>query len=404
MNKFTTITKCRCCNSNVELLLDLGNQPLANSYHEKDVILDEYPLQLNLCKDCWHTQLSVVVDPALMFRNYLYVSGTTSTLTDYFNWFSQFCIERYINYFNVRPVTVLDIASNDGTQLNFFKQKGLKTYGIDPAENLYNISSKNHDVVCDFFPSKNLNVNADIIVAQNVFAHTNDIYSFLTSCRDTLSKNGVIFIQTSQANMIPNNEFDTVYHEHLSFFNTRSMLNIVKRCGLILNNVFKFNIHGTSYVFEISNRVSDDSNTESVLESERIKGLYDFQIYKNFADNAKTIITDLTNTIQLYKNKGYKIIGYGAAAKGMTLLNYGSIILDLIVDDNPLKHNLLTPGGDIKILPPDIISNFSAECKIMFIPLSWNFFDEIVKKIQSKRSCVNDVYVRYFPKVVISNI
>ena len=396
-NNFIEISKCRCCDSNVETILDLNDQPLANSYHLESDKLDYYPLKLNLCNNCYHTQLSIVVRPDIMFKNYLYVSGTSETLKKYFEFFARFTIERFKNYFGSRPSNVLDIACNDGTQLNYYKEGGLDTYGIDPAENLHTLSS-NHNVVCDFFPSNKLSGSFNIIVAQNVFAHTNDISSFLKECSSLLDNNGILFIQTSQANMINNNEFDTTYHEHLSFFNSLSMKTIVEKCGLKLNNIFKFDIHGTSYIFEIS-KVSHDCNIESVINIERENGLYDRETYLKFSSNAKRVTYELKDKIDEYRNLGYKIIGYGAAAKGMTLLNFGNISMDYIIDDNQMKHDLYTPGTNILIKDIDILDDISE--RIVFIPLAWNFYDEIYKRIKLKRNIDTDIFIKYFPNIEV---
>lgn len=399
MSNFIEINECRCCGGEVETILDLNNQPLANSYHRVDEDLEYFPLKLNLCSNCYHTQLSIVVDSDIMFRNYLYVSGTSNTLKEYFDFFSIFTIERFKNYFGHKPNNVLDIACNDGTQLDYYKSKGVTTYGIDPAENLHPISSKSHNVICDYFPSNKINNKFNLIIAQNVFAHTHDIKSFLEKCYDILDDDSILYIQTSQSNMILNNEFDTTYHEHLSFFNSLSMRTIVEKCNLKLNNVFKFDIHGSSYIFEISKK-SYDSNIESVINLEKTKGLYDMKTYNTFVKNAKDITFNLKNTIDEYRKMGYSIIGYGAAAKGMTLLNFGNISMDYIIDDNQLKHNLLTPGTDILIKGIDILRDVDSD-KILFVPLAWNFYDEIYNRIKSVRDNDNDLFVKYFPKIEI---
>jgi 2-polyprenyl-3-methyl-5-hydroxy-6-metoxy-1,4-benzoquinol methylase len=400
MNNYTEIKKCRCCESDVKLLLDLNDQPLANSYHDGSSSLEEFPLKLNVCTKCFHLQLSVVVEPDLMFKNYLYVSGTTNTLKEYFDFFAKFTIERFKNYFNRRPESILDIACNDGTQLNYYKKQGLSTFGIDPAENLVDELNGEHDMICDYFPSKRIDRKYSLITAQNVFAHTHDIFTFLKSCSDIIDDEGIIYIQTSQANMVLNNEFDTTYHEHLSFFNSLSMKTIVERSGLKLNNVFKFDIHGTSYIFEIS-KSKYDSNIDSILKIEKERGLYDITTYERFEKNARKISLDLKYKVDEYKSQGYKVIGYGAAAKGMTLLNFAKIDLDYIIDDNPLKQNLLTPGRNIIIKPSSLLRTFSDEEKIVFIPLAWNFFDEINKRIKNERNNENDIFMRYFPQLQI---
>jgi len=401
MNNYRKITKCRCCEGELLEVLNLTDQPLANSYHPLHEKLPTFPLKLNLCKICFHTQLSVVVDPDEMFKHYLYVSGTTQTLKEYFDFFAKFTIHRFKTFFNVNAKTVLDIACNDGTQLNFYKNKGLETFGIDPAENLHEISSKEHNVICDYFPSNKLNRKYNIIVAQNVFAHTHTIFEFLTKCSELLEENGLIYIQTSQANMIKNNEFDTIYHEHLSFFNSLSMKTIVERCGLKLNNVFKFDIHGTSYIFEISKH-NLNSNLESVLKEEAKNGIYNIETYQVFAQNAKSIAIQFKKTIEEYRNKGYDVIGYGAAAKGMTFLNFAQTRLYYIIDDNKMKHDLYSPGSDTIIKGIETLAAKNKEHqKILFVPLAWNFYTEIRERIKKVRDNENDLFLKYFPKVKV---
>ena len=175
MSNYKEKKDCVCCGkSNLSLVLDLNNQPLANSYHKEDELLEEYPLGLNLCEDCYHLQLTHIVNPDLLFKNYLYCSGTTQTLRDNFEWFSNFVLENS----DIEVETVLDIACNDGSQLDCFKSKGINTYGVDPAENLHELSSKNHNVICDYFDSSLYDRMFDVIIAQNVFAHNENAKKF----------------------------------------------------------------------------------------------------------------------------------------------------------------------------------------------------------------------------------
>lgn len=397
MSDYISADKCRCCGaSELVEVLDLGAQPLANSYHKKDELLTEYPLSINLCPECYHTQLSVVVDPNLMFKNYLYVSGTTKTLKDYFDFFAKFTIHRFVHRNGSRPDKVLDIACNDGTQLDCYAEQGLSTYGIDPAENLIPRVSPKHKVICGYFPEDGFQEDFDIIIAQNVFAHTHDIESFMTKCKELLRDEGVIYIQTSQSNMFERNEFDTIYHEHLSFFNSKSMKAIVDRCGLVLNNVFKFDIHGSSYIFEISKK-NFDSNLESVLSIEENKGLYSIELYEEFSKNASRVVNDLKNKIEEYRSKGNVVVGYGAAAKGMTLLNFGSIELDFIVDDNPMKVGLLTPGTNTEIFGPEVLNSVE---NLVVVPLAWNFFSEIKNRVSEYRNG-ETIFIKYFPEIEV---
>ena len=398
--KFHTVNECRCCKSTcINIILDLNNQPLANSYHKEELEeLEKYPLQLMLCEVCYHTQLSIVVNPDMMFKNYLYVSGTSNSLKDYFNFFANFTYYRYKNYFNKPANNILDIACNDGTQLDYFKNLNIKTYGIDPAENLYKESSTKHNIVCDYFPSEKLNGKYDLIIAQNVFAHTHNIHEFIKECESLLSDEGILYIQTSQANMIINNEFDTIYHEHLSFFNSKSMMYVLKNSALNLNNVFKFDIHGTSYVFEIS-KSKYDSNIESVLKIETNNGLYNKDTYRQYSLNCLNISKQFKEKIIQLREDNYIIIGYGAAAKGMTFLNFANTSMDFIIDDNKLKQNLFTPGTNTKIVDVSFLNNYKDGDKIAFVPLAWNFFEEIVYRIKNIRKNENDIFIKYFPKI-----
>lgn len=374
---------------------------MANSY--KDNPYDDeltFPLQLKVCTACTHLQLSHAVNPDLLFKNYLYVSGTSQTLRDYFDWFAEFTQQYFVN----KPLTVLDIACNDGSQLNSFKSHGLKTYGIDPATNLYELSSTNHSVVCDYFTSEYIDrfkdYNLDIITAQNVFAHNSYPLEFLQTCREIMHDNSVLFIQTSQADMVKNNEFDTIYHEHLSFFNSMSMNALVNRAGLHLLDIVKTPIHGNSYVFVITKTARDTDKVDTVLEQERKLGLQNLQTYSDYAEKCKAVVKDLVRTLQKYKSQDYILVGYGAAAKGMTLLNFAKIELDFIIDDNPLKQGLYSPGMNIPILPIDVLEDYR-EFKIAFIPLAWNFFDEIKRRVKSNRDVEEDVFIRYFPLINI---
>ncbi len=396
------LQECLCCGSErLKLVLDLNEQPLANSF-KKTAEEDEptFPLRLNICEACTHLQLSHAVNPDLLFKNYLYVSGTSQTLRDYFDWFAKETLT-----YAPAAETVLDIACNDGSQLNSFKALGLKTYGVDPAENLHPLSSANHDVVCDYFTDKYSyhygSKNLDIITAQNVFAHNSYPLEFLKQCKEIMHDTSVLFIQTSQADMIRNNEFDTLYHEHLSFFNASSMSALARRAGLHLVDIRKTPIHGNSYMFVFKKAAADTSKIDAVLAEERALGLQDMNTYLAYADLASTIVEDLKQTIMHYRTLDYLIVGYGAAAKGNTLLNFGEIHLDYIIDDNPLKQGLYSPGMSIPVVPIGMLDQYT-ETKVAFVPLAWNFFNEIQGNIKAKRDREGDVFIKYFPTISVN--
>jgi C-methyltransferase C-terminal domain/Putative zinc binding domain/Methyltransferase domain len=397
------LKECLCCGGeHLKLVLDLGEQPLANSFIDDPAISeDTFPLKLNICTDCTHLQLSHAVNPDLLFKNYLYVSGTSQTLRDYFDWFAKLTQE----YFEKAPQTVLDIACNDGSQLNSFKALGLTTFGVDPATNLHPLSNANHEVICDYFTEKYVyhykNKKLDIITAQNVFAHNSYPLEFLTMCKEIMHDDSRLFIQTSQADMIKNNEFDTIYHEHLSFFNASSMKALADRAGLTLVDIRKTPIHGNSYMFVFSKVIGSRLSVQEQLNQEKTQGLQDLNTYLTYADRCYTIVEDLNSTIKFYKDQGYAIAGYGAAAKGNTLINFGGIQLDFIIDDNPMKQGLFAPGSHIPVVSIDKLDSM-VDDKIAFIPLAWNFFTEIRSNIKKKRDKEGDVFVKYFPAITVN--
>jgi 2-polyprenyl-3-methyl-5-hydroxy-6-metoxy-1,4-benzoquinol methylase len=383
------------------MALDLGQQPLANSYKDSaDETETRYPLAVKLCHDCFHLQLSHTVDPEIIYKNYLYATGTNQTIQDYCKWFADFCLDSCTS-----SKTVLDIGCNDGTQLDYFKARGVDTFGIDPAENLHDRSNKNHSVVCDFFgpaavPKLN-KVKYDIIVAQNVCAHNPDPYTFVRTCAELMTDETVLFIQTSQADMVLHNEFDTIYHEHVNFFNANSMQKLAQRAGLSLVDVVKTPIHGNSYLFVLSRRRGNQPRVENIIALEAAYGLMDLDTYGRWADTVRANVNQLIDTVKQHRRDGYTLVGYGAAAKGNTLLNFADIQLDVIIDDNPLKQGKFTPGTGIPIVSNNYLEQQCEDAKIVFVPLAWNFFREIRSRILSIRNNPNDQFLKYFPKVEI---
>jgi|TARA_R100000008_G_C3579883_1_gene167746 SAM-dependent methyltransferase len=397
MSDYKVLDECLCCSDStyLNLLLDLNEQPLANSYHDNSSEMDRYPLGVNLCENCYHIQLTHSVNPNLLFKDYLYVSGTTETLRHNMKWFADYVVEQ-------TPFhrTVLDIACNDGTQLDYFKEKGFETYGIDPAENLYELSSKNHNITCDYFENGWWGGKEfDVITAQNVFAHINNPLEFLNHCERLMHDDSILYIQTSQAEMILNNQFDTIYHEHISFFNINSFKRLVNRSKLNLVGVTKTPVHGISYLFALSKLPYNHQEVRNEIEVERQRGLLSKKTYDNYRINVVNLVSDFKELVNNSKREGFKLVGYGAAAKGMTFLNFADVKLDVIIDDNPLKQELYTPGTNIPIKSIEHLKSYNESDKILFIPLAWNFYDEIRKRIKDVRDNDNDWFLKYFPKV-----
>lgn len=403
------IKECIACGSNdLVQVLDLETQPLANSYLKNLSMVNmepEYPLAINRCEHCYHVQLTHQVNPELMFKDYAYVSGTSKTQLEYFDWLIRHILAKYISYGEVAN-TILDIGCNDGSFLNACKSvdSKLTTYGVDPAENLYPLSSKNHNVHCGFFTGNEFKSEKfDIITCLNAFAHNSDQLGFLKNVATRMHDSSLLFCSTSQADMILNGEFDTIYHEHLSFYNTMSAKAICERAGLHLIDVWKSPIHGTSYIFVISKTSKNDKDlarVESMIKSERVAGLYSPETYEIYSERCYKTAYLFAEIIRKYRKAGIRVVGYGAAAKGNTLMNFANECPDIIIDDNPLKQFHFTPGMNTIILPSAVLQEYE-EDRICFIPMAWNFYDEIVNKIKELRPNRKDIFIRYFPEFII---
>jgi 2-polyprenyl-3-methyl-5-hydroxy-6-metoxy-1,4-benzoquinol methylase len=403
----TPITECLACGStDLVPLLDLNTQPLANSYKKTaEEVQQEFPLAVNRCTHCYHVQLTHQVNPELMFKDYAYVSGTSKTQLDYFHWF----VNEFSPKFTVNLVehngfySVLDIGCNDGSLLDVWAHRGYRTYGVDPAENLHKLSSKNHKVHCGFFTGEEFDQKFDVITCFNAFAHNPNPLELLKNMAKVMDQDGYIFVSTSQSDMIKNGEFDTIYHEHTNFFNIRSMRRLCDRAGLQLQYVQNHPIHGNSYIFVIAKRFgNDDLDVLPEMICDRLEKreeyLYEEGIYKEFTEKAYKAAADFSFLLRFMRNGGYPIIGYGAPAKGNVLMNFAKARPDLILEDNPLKQGLFTPGMSVPILAPNAMDYFDKEPRV-FVPMAWNFFDEIKGKIKEKRPETKDLFLRIFPNM-----
>lgn len=376
------ISRCLVCESNSLIeVVNLGNQPLANSFTDSPKDQKSFPLVLMYCGVCTHLQLSHCVSREYIFKDYIYVSGTTETLKNDFKEFAQQITDKH------GVGRVLDVACNDGSQLDAFKQLGWETWGIDPAENLYSISSRNHNIICDFLKPEHLSLGKfDVVIAQNVLAHTDKPLNFMQIISN-LSEN--IYIQTSQADMIFDGQFDTIYHEHISFFSQESMNVLAGRAGLNLREVSKRPIHGVSFLFHLEKNRSEFQTSEKVT----------YETVQTFKNKVENTLEFVRNNIESARQEGFQIVGYGAAAKGMTVLNAIGIKLDFVIDDSPLKQGKFTPGLAIPILP--ITELEKLEKPLFLIPLAWNFAHEInsrVKKVYSGELKM----LQYFPEMFVN--
>lgn len=407
MEHCQTIDNCFACGSNnLNLVFDLGTQPLANSYKlspTDDELM--FPLGINSCQHCHHVQLTHLINPDLLFKDYAYMSGVSKTGLEFFKWFA----EMSFNYFPDKPTTILDIGCNDGSQLNYYKEHGLETYGVDPAENLFTITSQNHNIICNYFKKGLIDKQFDIVTVQNAFAHNSNQLELLENIKPNVKDTGYIFATTSQADMLLNGEFDTIYHEHISFYNINSMNELCKRAGLNLVDVIMHPIHGRSYIFVISKTKNNEKHIQLLIDEERAKGLYSNELLVKFKNQAIDTVAKVKALVDDCRAKGIPVVGYTAPAKSSTFLNFADIKTEFIIEDTPLKQNKYTPGTNIPILGISAFDTIDQIPTVCFIIFAWNFYDEIKEKISHQRALFkntperSDMFVKYFPKFIVDD-
>lgn len=413
MKKVTRALNCRACKSkDLETILSLHNSPLANSFLKNNELKKKelrFPLVLVFCKDCNLVQLSHIVSPDIMFRNYLYVSSTSSVFIKHFE---EFAHEVYSKLKLKKSDFVVDIGSNDGILLKQFQKLGLNVLGVDPANNVARIANKNGiETLCDYFNvkiAKFIIKNYDrpkVITAANVFAHTNDWDELIEAVDIALSDDGVFIIEAPYlVDFVKKNLFDTIYHEHLSYISVRPLIKFFDSKNMKIFDVQRVNSHGGSIRIFIKKTNADykiNPRVINLVKFELSKRLNQISTLKDFARRIEKNKMLLLNLLNSLKKKHKKIIGYGAPAKGNTLLNYFGIdnrFLEFIVDDSPLKQNLYTPGTHIMIKNPKMLENYSFDYILL---LAWNFADSIVKNYSYlKRKGVKFIKPVPIPKIV----
>jgi SAM-dependent methyltransferase len=383
----------------LHLVLDLGRQPLANSYTREPVALPTYPLELMVCGACFHSQLSGVVNPDLLFRHYLYVSGTSRTLRAHFADLAR----QALQWVRPRQRRVLDLACNDGTLLEAFRREGCAAWGVDPARNLVSLAkAKGLNVAEGYWPDVRGEVEAegpfDIITATNVLAHVADPRSFLAAALDCLTDEGAVVLEFPYCGeMVRRREWDTIYHEHLSYFLAGPFLCLAEGLDAAVTQARLLPVHGGSLRLALRRGSRHCAEILALAETERAYGLRDLSTYQEFARRVETICHDLREHLQSLVAAGRRVIGYGASAKGNTLLNHCPVPLAYIVDDNPLKHGYLTPGQQIPIRHPDEVLAEGPELHVLL--LAWNFTREIVQNLRAWRPGRGDRVIRYVPEV-----
>ena len=380
--------ECRSCdNKNLKRVVSLGYQPLANNLLKKiDEDCDLYPLEMNYCPNCHNCQLSVSVDPKKMFSNYLYTSSTSKSFRKHF----EDAAKSYIKELKLIPKKsyIIDIGSNDGVALKPFKDLGFnKILGIEPAKNLAKLANKNKIKTLNcFLEKRNLNKikkNADIILASNVFAHSDKLKEMTECMLKLLSNKGTIIIEIQYLlNTLKDLTFDNIYHEHYNYWSLTSLTNFFKKFQAKIVKAEKINTHGGSlriYVKKDKNAKLDKS-VNKILDEEEKYGLKKYETYKKFGQKIYNIQKNVKKNIENIKSNGKRIIGYGSPAKATTALNFFGISkeIDFIVEDNKLKHGKFIPGMKIPIVSKENIKNKNDT----IVVLAWNFYRDIVNNNQ----------------------
>ena len=383
---------CRLCNSEkLCQCFKLEPTPPANAFVKKEHLGEPqttFPLDVYFCENCYHVQLLDIVDPKELFENYVYVSGTSPTFVNHFEEYSKFIIK---NYLSGDSSFVVDIGSNDGTLLQFFKKNGCHILGVDPAKKIANNATKNGiETLPLFFDDKVSKMiqdkyrSADVITANNVFAHIDNLTGFITNVRNLLTHNGIFSFEVSYlADVIQKTLFDMTYHEHLSYHSVLSLVPFFESHDMELIEAIRVDIHGGSLrgIVQLKNgpyKVGE--SVKNAIKIEKELRLDKADTFQKFATDINEIKNKFQSLIIKLKQDGNTIAAYGAPAKATTLIYHFGIdssIIDFIVDDSTLKQGLYSPGKHIPILSPEAIYQKKPNYLII---LAWNFTEEILKK------------------------
>ncbi len=384
--------KCWICGiEGVKPFLSLGETALANSYLSKEQLSKperKFPLEVAFCGNCKLVQLTCVVPPELLFKHYLYVTSTSSTFKIHFTKYA----EDVAREFGLgRNSLVVDIGSNDGLLLKGFQKSGVKVVGVEPAENLAELASRDGvETINDYFNSSVVDRilsskgKADVITANNVFAHTTTIHDIAGNVKRLLKDDGVFIIEAAYfVNMLRDMTFDGIYHEHLFHYSLTPLDFFFRKSGMQIFRVQVVPSHGGSlrvFVKKAESHRPVDVSVAETLEKEKAAGIHDFKTYEGFARRVYKNREKLVRLVRELKSQGKSIAGYGSPAKATTLLsfcNLGSDVIDYIVDDSPLKQGLYLPGMHIPIVSSEMLDKRQPDYVIV---LAWNFAEEILKK------------------------
>jgi SAM-dependent methyltransferase len=388
---------CRYCDSELPgAFLELGSMALANSFvarAEADAPEFECPLSVTRCGHCGLVQLTHVVPPELMFTNYLYVSSTSRTFREHFAEYAKSVHRRSIKK---QGLLAVDVGSNDGLLLSCFENEGMRAVGVEPATNLSTEANRNgRTTINGFFGSDAVTRDlksrgpVDVITANNVFAHIDDSRAVCESVVEVLDPQGMFVIEFPYlATMLDDMVFDMIYHEHLSYIALTPLRHLLARSGMEIFAVERVSSHGGSlrvFIQKAGGGHPIGPEVAELLADEQARGLNAQPVYDDFARRVYQVRDGLTRFVLDARSSGKTVGGYGAAAKSNTLINFcrfGPEQIRYIVDDNPLKQNMLSPGSRIPVVPSSHLREEPVDCLIIF---AWNFAREILGKLEDVR-------------------
>ena len=381
---------CRVCqHETLEMFLSLGPTPLANRFLNREQLEETepyFPLDVYFCNTCCLVQLVDIVPAQVLFREYPYLTGVSSPMKTHFAALAEEIVQEY----HLDPGSlVVDIGSNDGTLLSSFRQFGTRTLGVEPAANIAALANTaGVQTINQFFtPALAEDIArtmgpAKAVLATNVFAHVHDLDSFLQGASELLSADGVLVIEVPYlVDMLDNTEFDTIYHEHVSYFAVRPIVAILTRFGMGIVGLTRIRVHGGSIrVVVQKSRTQQARVVDRFLTLEAERGLSFVRPYHEFAQRVHSVKDELIELLRNLKAQGLRIAGYGAPAKGNTLLNFckvGPDLLEYLIDTTPAKQGRFSPGMHIPIYPEQ---RFHLEPPDYALILAWNYADEILEK------------------------
>ena len=394
------VTKCRVCGKGLNHYLSLGLSPLANNLNEKkDASNDLYPLDINFCRECSNSQLSVVVPPHKMFDNYVYLSSTSQQFKDHFVDIAKEL--KATKKFNSKSL-VVDIGSNDGIFLEPLRNLGINAIGVEPAKNIAKIAnSKKLVTMPEYFSNKTVNKimkkygKADLVTAFNVFAHSDGLREILKNVEILLKNDGEFIFEIQYLlRTLKDLTFDNIYHEHVNYWCLLSILKFFEESELKVYKVKEVETHGGSlrvYTTKDKNKTIDKS-VKKYIEIEMKNKLDKYSTYLKFARKVEANKQKSLEMIEKIKEENNNIIGYGAPAKATTILNYFGLSNEDIkytIDDNSLKQSKFIPGTNIQIKSVNDIKPFNYDYVLV---LAWNFFENI--KLKNKDTFKNAKFIK----------